>query len=132
MDKLKIGDRIDCLVKESVIVHPYKLEYDEVITLEIIAIETAGYHLYVPGYRFLKNSKTLDASTGKKLKIKTCFVGEQVVMISDNLIFQINTIYDGCFCSRCHDFFNMAAPNQENGTMVCWICKNHTYNYQYK
>lgn len=125
--QLKIGDRVDCLVKESVIIHPSNTDHDEVMTLEIIALARAGYHLYVPSYRFIKHSVALSELFCRKLNAKSCFIGEQIVTIADDLVFKINTIYDGCFCARCHEFYNMSAPNQENGNMICWRCRDNPY-----
>ena len=31
---------------------------------------------------------------------------------------------DGCFCVKCKEFFPYAEPNQTNGTMKCWSCRN--------
>lgn len=32
---------------------------------------------------------------------------------------------DGCNCAKCGEWYHMAAPNQPNGTMICWVCRNH-------
>jgi hypothetical protein len=30
----------------------------------------------------------------------------------------------GCICKRCDNFFDMAESNQDDGTFICWACKN--------
>ncbi len=31
---------------------------------------------------------------------------------------------DGEFCKLCKNFFPMAVPNQLDGSMICWSCRN--------
>lgn len=31
---------------------------------------------------------------------------------------------DGCFCKKCKDFFPYAEPNQKDGTLICYSCRN--------
>jgi hypothetical protein len=31
---------------------------------------------------------------------------------------------DGCFCKKCHNFYEYAEPNQYDGTLICWACRN--------
>jgi hypothetical protein len=31
---------------------------------------------------------------------------------------------DGLWCTSCGDFSTYAEPNQEDGTFVCWSCRN--------
>lgn len=31
---------------------------------------------------------------------------------------------DGMDCCKCRKFFKFAAPNQDDGTMICWSCRN--------
>jgi hypothetical protein len=30
---------------------------------------------------------------------------------------------DGCVCSKCHNFYPYAEPNQEDGTLICYSCR---------
>lgn len=30
---------------------------------------------------------------------------------------------DGCWCKKCNDFYKYAEPNQEDGTLICWSCR---------
>jgi hypothetical protein len=34
-------------------------------------------------------------------------------------------ILDGCICKSCGEFYQFAEPNQIDGTLVCWSCRNY-------
>lgn len=31
---------------------------------------------------------------------------------------------DGCDCTKCKEFYPFAEPNQEDGTLICFSCRN--------
>lgn len=126
MTHLKPGDRINCRVKESIIVGPYR-EHDEVLTFDIVAVDSIGYYLYVPSYVTVKGASIFDAARCKRLGINPRFVNQKILYITDNLVYQVKSVMDGMCCSKCQDFFLMAAPNQEDGTMICYGCRANPY-----
>lgn len=126
MTKLKLGDRIDCRIKSSVIVSPYK-DYDEIRTFQIIAKDKQGYYLYVPSYYTLKNTLKVDNRQSKQLGIDIKFLDEEFIYIQGNMVLRIHSILDGMNCSNCKDFYQMAEPNQEDGTLICYSCKQNPY-----
>lgn len=126
MAQLKPGDRVDCRVKEAIIVSPYK-EYDDVLTFEIVAIDKYGYYLYVPPYYFIKKTFKADKYQCKHLDIESRFLDTDVTYIQSNMIARVNSTLDGLRCSKCEEFHAMAEPNQEDGTLVCWSCRNNPY-----
>jgi hypothetical protein len=127
MAKLKPGDRVDCRVKANVIVSPYNPDYDETLTFEIVAKDKTGYFLFVPCYVTLKGSVVADKYLSKRLGIDKKFLNERVIYIQTSAIYKISTILDGCFCAKCEEFFPMAGPNQEDGTLICWSCRVNPY-----
>lgn len=30
---------------------------------------------------------------------------------------------DGCFCKKCNEFYMFAEPNQIDGSLICWSCR---------
>jgi hypothetical protein len=32
-------------------------------------------------------------------------------------------VYDGMRCSKCNDWYPMAEPNQDDGTLICYLCR---------
>lgn len=41
----------------------------------------------------------------------------------DSLKTTINGI-DGCVCAKCGEFYPYAEPNMDDGSMVCYSCRN--------
>lgn len=126
MSRLKPGDRVDCRIKDSTIVHPYK-SYDEIKTFEIIATDAQGYYLFVPIYLTIKGSVTADKYRCRHLNIDKKFIDEQMIYVPEGMIYQVSNIMDGMTCCKCGEFYAMAAPNQENGTLVCFSCRSNPY-----
>src|ERR1700690_2355166 len=126
MAHFKPGDRIDCKIKDNVIVTPYS-DYDEIWTFEILATATYGYYIFVPQYRYIKHSLIINAYRCKQYDIASRFLNEQMTHITDTLIYQVRQKLDGMMCSKCGEFFLMGAPNQPDGTLLCYSCKRNPY-----
>lgn len=126
MVRLKPGDRVDCKIYANEIVGPYKY-YDDIRTFEIIAVDLSGCYLFIPNYILLKNSKKIDTFELKSLNINSKFLGEQFAYISFSFILNIKSFLDGLHCKKCKEFIDMAEPNQPDGTIICWSCKNNPY-----
>jgi hypothetical protein len=127
MVKLKPGDRVDCKVKLSDIVSPYK-EYDEIKTFEIVAIDQHGYYLFVPIYYILKGSVVADKYKCKKLGIGKQFLDENIYYIQENMVYRVNDMLDGTCCCKCGEFYHMAEPNQDDDTLICYTCRFNPYH----
>lgn len=126
MTKLKPGDRVDCRVKASTIVSPYK-SYDEIKTFEIVATDDHGFYLYVPHYYPLKGTVTADQYRCKNLGIDKRFLNENIVYIQGNLVSSVQSKMDGMVCRICRDFFPYAEANQEDGSLTCFSCRQNPY-----
>lgn len=127
MTKLKPGDCVICRLKDKVIVNPYSSDYDELKTFDIIASDSLGYYLYIPPYTFLKGTVRVDFALLKTLAIDKKYLNDSILYIDSGLIYKVRHLMDGCACSVCKDFYYQAEPNQENGTMICWSCRNDPY-----
>ncbi len=128
MGKLKKGDRVDCRIRHNTIVSPYEGEYDETITFDIVGLDSEGYYLYIPHYLFIKGSVALDKHACNLLGVSRKFLGEYAIYVSENMIYRINKRFDGIYCVRCGEFCYMAEPNQENGTLICWVCRAYPHH----
>lgn len=126
MAKLKSGDRVDCHIKQATIVSPYK-DYDEVKTFEIVAKGIFGYYLYVPHHWVLNGTTKADKYQCKALGIDHKFLDERIIYISESMVYKVHTILDGMACKNCKEFFQMATPNQPDGTLICWSCRQNPY-----
>jgi hypothetical protein len=125
MVRLKPGDRVNCRMKESRIVNPYDSEFDDEKTFEIVAIDDSGYYLFVPVYYNVKESYKIDYYDAKEMGSDARFIGEECVYILENLVFKILSVLDGKACSKCKEFYEYAASNQTDGTLVCWSCRTY-------
>lgn len=126
MTKLKPGDRVDCRVKASTIVSPYK-SYDEIKTFEVVAVDNHGVYLYVPHYYGLKGTFIADKQQCKTLGIDRKFLNEEVIYIQGNMVAAIHESIDGLTCKICKDFYRYAAPNQPDDTLICYSCRRNPY-----
>jgi hypothetical protein len=127
MTRLKPGDLVDLRFKVGKAVSPYSGDYDETRTLEIVAADTHGYYLYVPQYIALKDTVDVDDRDCKSLGIDKRYSGENVLYVSEGMICKVNTVLDGCACAHCGEFYFYAVPNQENGTLICFACRQNPY-----
>ena len=129
MARLKAGDRVSCKLRESNVVGPYEA-YDDIRTFEVIGIDSSdniGYYLFVPQYVFIKNSKKLDTYSHKSLHINSKFIGEDYILISEKMIYEVSFILNGMSCSNCHLYFEYAESNQENGGLLCYSCRQNPF-----
>lgn len=126
MTKLKPGDRVDCRVKASTIVSPYR-SYDEVKTFEIVACDSHGYYLYVPHYYYLKGTVIADRYKCRNLGIDKKFLNETIIHIQENLIANVQAKMDGMACVVCKEFYPYAQANRGDGTLICYSCRQNPY-----
>lgn len=126
MVQLKPGDRINCRIKQDIIVGPYQ-DHDEICTFEIVAADDHGYYLFVPQQRHIKGSFRLDNSQSRKIPIDRKFIGSGIIYIAESLVYQIKSKLDGMPCVKCKDFFFMAEANQPDGTLICYSCRLNPY-----
>jgi hypothetical protein len=126
MLKLKAGDKVECRIKAGTIRNAYD-EYDDVKTFEIVAVDNEGYYLFVPHYIFLNEGSVASEARCRSLGIDRAFVGESITYVLSAYICKVVSELDGMKCSRCRDFFGMAAPNQKDGTFLCRACKENPY-----
>lgn len=126
MVNLKSGDRVDCRIKDRVIVGPYDA-HDEIKTFEIVSTDNYGYYLFVPRYIHINGSKTTDIFRCRQIGIEERFADEQIVYITESMVSGVSK-QDGMRCERCKDYVLMAAANQPDGiTFKCYSCRFNPY-----
>ena len=124
MEKLNPGDVIVCCVKNNTIIDPRILLYDALKTFDIIAYDNWGYYLYVPHDLILNNTTKVDNSVIKRLSLDKKYFNDRIIHIDYNFVFKVKFKLDGCLCSICKKFYHQAVSNQEDGTLICWACRN--------
>lgn len=124
--KPQIGDKVKCRIKDGTITKAYG-DYDETYMFDIIAETNYNFVIYVPEYLNLKHSSVIDEYKLKKFGLDKVFKGAQYCYIDAFHIEKVISKLDGMKCSRCKDFHNMAASNQEDGSFICYSCKKNPY-----
>lgn len=126
MFNLKAGDKVEVRIKAGTIRSSFD-EYDEIRTFEIVAHDNEGYYLFVPHYIYLNEGSIASEARCRSLGIDRAFIGENITYILASYICKVVSMMDGMKCSRCRDFFGMAAPNQRDGTFLCKACIENPY-----
>lgn len=121
------GDKVVCHIKDGVIVNTYDDDWQDEVIFEIICTYGDGYLIYVPVGLFLKDSLILTKENFIKFNADKKFIGSDVYYITDYRITKVHSKLDGLCCVKCGEFYNYAAANQEDGTLICWSCKNYPY-----
>lgn len=123
---LKPGDVVSIHLKLGRIVSAYA-DFDSAEDLQIIAADPSGYYLYVPDYLLVLGTVKIDPYSAKSLGIKKQFIDSETIYIEASRIVAIRSRLDGCVCARCSEYFAMSIPNQPDGTMVCFLCRNFPF-----
>ena len=119
------GDKIFCYVKDSKIVSVYEIVAVSREIFEIIRLYDEGYLIYIPDDISIQDTIHIDNGNYKYYGLDTKYIGSDVYYISEYKIAGIHSRLDGMRCSKCNDFFPMAEPNMENGTLMCWRCRKY-------
>jgi hypothetical protein len=126
MPKLTVGDIINCRVKSAQIVSPYR-DYDEIKSFVIVAADDNGYYIFVPHYYLIKGTFVLDQYASRVLDINPKYIGDDIILILENMVAFVESKLDGIACKICKEFFSYAASNQPDGTMICFSCRENPY-----
>jgi hypothetical protein len=124
MEFISVGDRINCRIKNGLIINPYDNNYDDIYTFDVIGKDSEGYYLYVPHYLYIKYAYIIEPQQCNYLKIHKKFINQNVLFITENMIDKVQSKIDGCFCINCGLFCYMAEPNSYDNSLTCWECKN--------
>lgn len=123
---LKPGDVVTVRIKETRIVSSYS-GFDTNESFQVLAVDKEGYYIYIPDYMNISGTFKLDERAAEKLGVKKQFIDSQVTYIENSQIAAIKSILDGMNCTKCEEFFDMAEPNQTDGTMICFVCRTYRW-----
>ena len=124
VDGLKRGDTVVCKVKDSAIVESYQ-KYDEKMVFEIISVSYQGWHIYIPSYKVIKNSVPITQKNYKSLGIDPRFIDGEAFFLTSSFIVKAERIMTGLVCKKCNEYFEFAEPNQDDGTLICFVCRRY-------
>lgn len=123
----KVADEVCVKVREGRIVASLTGDYEQIINVEIIAIHDNGYFVFVPSKYSLQGSIYVDKVNARKLDIAPRFLDSNINYVNDDQIVRLYHRREGCACTQCEEFYHLAEPNQADGTLVCWLCKQNPY-----
>jgi len=123
----RTADEVSVKLKHERIVVASASDYDTKINLEIIAMYDNGYFVFVPSKYNLQGSVYVDKGNAFKLNIPERFLDSRINYITDEHIVSLYNRREGCTCSRCEEFYHHSEPNQEDGSMICYQCREDRF-----
>lgn len=119
------GDRVVCRIKDNTIVNVYEENWETESIFDVVSLYEEGYIVYLPEPNILKDSIYIGLHNHKKFNADKRFIDINAYYITDYKIIRIHKRIDGMRCAICDEFYHMATSNQENGSMVCWVCRKY-------
>ena len=118
--------------------HVFQLRIPIVISHQIVIIETLGFVSKDVAIRLASEKTLMPKSIFEKhysydydetLDYLATNLGIKVENISKSSFVTVFTITQGdseggMLCGTCDKFFEFAEPNQDDGTLKCWECRN--------
>jgi hypothetical protein len=129
---LTYGDVVTCKIRGNTIVQVMADKSDIELQFEIIGYSFSDgfYILHVPKYYDIRNSWKIEKEHLDDLFIKRRYLEKKAVAIKQDKIvrYQKNGSHlDGMNCAKCKKFYHMAQANQQNGSLICWSCRDNPY-----
>jgi hypothetical protein len=125
MAELASGDQVICHLKDNTIVSLYESEFDFKAIFDIIATYDDSYIIFIPSDMNITDSIYITKSNYKLFNLNEKFIDCYVCRISEHKIYGVHSKLDGIACCKCKEFYQMAKPNQEDNTLLCWSCKRY-------
>ena len=123
----RVADDVVVKIQEGRIVPTYSSEYHEQAILEVVALKENGYLLFVPDRLSLKESFCINLYNYKKHGIVKRFVDSDVIHVEEDKIVRLYRRVPGMMCRHCQEFYYMSEPNEPEGTLLCWSCRENRF-----
>ena len=95
---------------------------------EIIGIKNEEYILYVPSFLYLKGAVYVYGDRDlQRHGLPRKYDESYIHYISDAYIVSLFKKVDGMKCKDCQEFYEMSAPNQADGTLICYNCRHYKF-----
>lgn len=128
-----IGDHVVCKTRDGVLIARHERS-DDRVTLTVIGRQlieegTWDYVAYVPEYQFgtIASSFRIRPVFATNFGIQKKYIGELGVTFRRSNVIRLAYKADGLNCSKCEEFFRMATGNQEDGSLICYSCRQSPY-----
>ncbi len=133
VDGCQAGDHVVCKLRDSALAARHE-KSDSKIILTIagrimLDENTWEYVAYVPEYEapMIKSTFKIRPELAKRYGMHPKYIGELGVTLRKNNIIRISRKQDGMSCCNCDEFYDKAGPNQEDGSLICWSCRQNPY-----
>lgn len=130
----RVDDIVVCKTKNNRPILRMEKDFDEKISLKIVGVKISKYSvpeyaLYIPDYETgrIKPDGKISKKTIFDFNIEEKFLNDWVIMVRASQIFKHEFVADGISCGSCGDYFSMGGPNQEDGTMICYACRQNPW-----
>lgn len=127
MADLNPGDVVICNIKNGCIASFAEPEPDCQKQFEIVIVNEYDIYLCIPDYYNLHIDNKLEITEHNYIKHKLLkkFIGATLSKVSPFNIFLIHSKCNGTHCAKCEEFYPYAEANQDDGSLVCWSCRNY-------
>lgn len=123
----KTGDEVLCKIHAGTIISAYSTAFDFEETFIIAAFYSSGYLAYSDAFVPLEFKYRIIKNNYKQYNLHEKFIDTVLYYINDTNISKVLFDADGMACKKCGVFFPMAAPNNSDGTLTCFICRTYPY-----
>jgi hypothetical protein len=124
-----VGDEVSCKISGGIILFSGVSSWEDkksymIIGSKMLEAGTIEFIVYVPqGEYMIRDTFRLSKRIRNPYYIADKFEGEWGAFIRPSQIFRLERRYDGMQCRNCDEYYDMSEPNQENGTMICYLCR---------
>lgn len=117
-----INDIVNINIKDNKLVSKYE-KPDRILQVKLLKIMEASYIAYTSDTS-CKDSLTITEFYIKKYDIPIKYLNCKMFILTYSNISSLHRRDDGCFCTKCGEFIQLA---QQSNNFTCFLCKNYKY-----
>ncbi len=130
--KCDTGDIVICRTYEGCIIPKDSTPWEKEKPFKVIGTMredgVTSWALYIPPDYGIKNGTKITPWIMNKFNIEAKYKGDKTFFVVDEHIIKVHRYSDALRCSGpCKQWIAMAEPNQENGTFICWECRDNPW-----
>lgn len=123
-NKFQLGDRVKYSGVTAIVISVATGQLAIGITAESWPKVRAMWPLLPDSYKVTNAALTLSWENCRALHLEYGYfvMDDDVEMMASAAVPN-----QGCHCKKCGNHFPFAEPNQDDGTLVCWNCRNYPH-----
>lgn len=123
----RTGDVVVCRTYQGCIIPKDSTPWEKERNFKVIGTYhedgTTSWTVYLPPDYQMSNGSRLSRWAREKFEIDAKYANDRVFFISEEHIIKVHKESDQTMCKVCKEWFHMAQPNQLDGTLICWQCR---------